>query len=89
MKNGNRTKSVNKYLNKTRMDPSIPKQWDVFSMQVAMEPYSQLGTGKRCKAKQCGQPVYDNKLGLCSYHRMKQQEQAFENQLKARQQPEN
>jgi hypothetical protein len=33
--------------------------------------------------------VYDNNTGLCSYHRMQREEQAFEKQLKARQQSKN
>jgi hypothetical protein len=86
MKSGNGTKRARKNLNKTRLDLSGTKQWDSFFMRLAMEPYSQLGTGERCKAEQCGQPVYDHESGLCSYHRMKEAERAFEEWLRARQQ---
>jgi hypothetical protein len=86
MRKGDNTKSVSKDLNNPRLDRSAPIKRDKFSMQLAMEPYNQLGTGERCKIKGCAQPVYDNNWGLCSYHRMQQEEQAFENRLKARQQ---
>ena len=84
MKNQDNTKSVNKDRSRTRLNISHPKLADEFSMQVGMEPYSQLGTGKRCKVKGCHQPVYSKKSGLCSYHRMKEAEIEFEGRLSAR-----
>jgi hypothetical protein len=85
MKNKDNTKSVNKDRSRTRLNISYPKPRDEFSMQVGMEPYSQLGTGRRCKVKGCDQPVYSEKSGLCSYHRMKEAEIEFERGLRARQ----
>jgi len=79
-------KSLNKDIHKTPLPISDPKLTDKFSMQVGTEPYSQLGTGERCKAKGCAQPVYVHKSGLCSYHRMMEAERAFEDRLRARQQ---
>ena len=84
MRNKDNTKSVNKNMSRTRLNISDPKLGDEFSMQVGMEPYSQLGTGKRCKVKGCHQPVYSKKSGLCSYHRMKEAEIEFEGRLSAR-----
>lgn len=55
-------------------------------MLVGMMPYSQLGSGARCKGKGCSQPAYDNTSRLCSYPRMEEAERAFEDRLKARQQ---
>jgi hypothetical protein len=88
MKNRENTKRVNKYLKKKPpIDISETKRFEKFSMQIGTEPYSLLGIGERCKAKGCGQPVYDGKLGLCSYHRMNKAQKAFEdNRLRARQQ---
>jgi hypothetical protein len=86
MKNNATTKSINKDTHKTSLERSGPKQVGKFAMQVGMEPYSQLGTGERCKVKRCDQPVYNKKSGLCSYHRMKQAEKIFEVRLRARQQ---
>jgi hypothetical protein len=82
-------KSVSNDLNKPRLDFSAPIKWDKFSMQIAMEPFCQLGTGERCKIKYCRQPVYSKKSGLCSYHRMKEAEIEFEERLRARQQSQN
>ena len=86
MSNKGTIKSINKDIHKTQLGLSDPKLVAKFSMQVGTEPYSQLGTGERCKDKGCGQPVYDGKLGLCSYHRMMEAESAFEERLRARQQ---
>jgi len=86
MNNKETIKRLTKDIHKTPLPISDPMLTDKFSIQVGTKPYSQLGTGARCKEKGCAQPVYDNKGGLCSYHRMQQEEQAFENRLKARQQ---
>ena len=86
MKKGANAESVNKDLKRNHLGFSDPKQWDEFSILVGMIPYRQLGTGARCKGKKCGQPVYDKKSGLCSYHRMEEAERAFEDSLRARQQ---
>ena len=85
MKNKNSTKKLKKDIPNISLRLSDSKQSEKFYLQVGMEPYGQLGTGERCKASGCGQPVYDTELGLCSYHRMKQAEDIFEDQLKARQ----
>jgi hypothetical protein len=53
MKHADNARSVIKDLNKTRLDLSFSKKLDMFSMQIGMEPYGQLGTGERCKAKHC------------------------------------
>ena len=79
-------KKLNKDIHKTPLLVSDPKLADKFSMQVGTEPYSQLGTGVRCRVRGCGQPVYNKKPGLCSYHRMMEAESAFEQMLRARQQ---
>jgi hypothetical protein len=79
-------KKLNKDIHKTPLLVSDPKLADKFSMQVGTEPYSQLGTGERCKVKKCGQAVYDHESGLCSYHRMMEAERAFEDRLRERQQ---
>ena len=79
-------KSLNKDIHKTPLELSDPKLVDKFSMQIGTEPYSQLGTGERCRVKGCGPPVYNKKPGLCSYHSMKEAERAFEDRLRARQQ---
>jgi hypothetical protein len=89
MKRRDKAKSVTKDLNETRLDLSAPIKWDKFSMQLAMKPYGQLGTGERCKVRHCRQPVYSKKSGLCSYHRMKEAEIEFEEGLRARQQSQN
>ena len=86
MNNKGTIKRLNKDIHKTPLLVSDPKLLDKFSMQVAMEPYSQLGTGERCRVKGCGQPVYNKRPGLCSYHRMMEAERAFEDSLRARQQ---
>ena len=86
MKNGNNTNNVNKHLNKTRLDLPDHEQWDEFAIQAGMLPYTEVGTGRRCKVKGCTQPVYDVKLRLCSLHRMEEAERAFEDRLKARRQ---
>jgi len=79
MKNRENTKRVTKYSKrKPPIDISETKRFEKFSMQIGTEPYSLLGIGERCKAKGCGQPVYDGKLGLCSYHRMNEAQKAFE-----------
>ena len=79
-------KKLNKDIHKTPLLVSDPKLADKFSMQVGTEPYSQLGTGERCKVKKCGQAVYDHESGLCSFHRMMEAERAFEDRLRERQQ---
>ena len=79
-------KSQDEDLHKTPLERSDLKQLGKFSIQVGTEPYTQLGTGEKCKVKGCGQPVYNKKSGLCSYHRMKQAEKTFEVKLRARQQ---
>ena len=89
MRNKANLKSGSKDSNKTRLDLSAIKRWDEFSMQVAMESYRELGTRERCKVKDCAQPVYNMKSGLCSYHRMEEAQRAFENQLRARKQSKN
>ena len=86
MKKEDSGRSVSKNLDMIPMDLSELKQWGNFSMQVAMKPYKELGTGKRCKVECCAQPVYDMESGLCSYHRMEDAEKTFEDRLKARQQ---
>jgi hypothetical protein len=78
-------KNPNGDVRKTLMGLSHPEHGEKFSVQLGTEPYTQLGTGERCKVEGCSQPVYDKKLGLCSYHRMKQAEKAFEGMLRARQ----
>jgi hypothetical protein len=85
MKIEDRRRSVSQALDKIPMDLSDPKWWGKFSMQVAMEPYKELGTGKRCKVKGCAQPVYNTKSGRCSYHRMEEAEKSFEDRLRVRQ----
>ena len=80
-------KSPNKDIHKTQLGVSDPNLVAKFSIQVGSKPYSQLGTGVRCKEKGCAQPVYDKKPGLCSYHRMMEAARAFEDRLRARQQP--
>jgi hypothetical protein len=79
-------KRITKDIHKTPLFISDPKLADKFSMQVGMEPCSQLGTGERCKVKGCAQPVYVHKSGLCSYHRMMEAENAFEDRLRERRQ---
>lgn len=88
MKKGSDAKSVKrKGLTRTQMDLSdLEKRRDEFSMLVGTIPYGELGTGARCKAKKCSQPVYDKKSGLCSYHRMNEAQRMFEDNLRARQQ---
>jgi hypothetical protein len=86
MNNKDTIKRLNKDIHKTPLLVSDPKLADKFSMQVGTEPYSQLGTGARCKVEKCGQAVYDHESGLCSYHRMMEAERAFEDRLRARQQ---
>jgi len=86
MSNKDAIKKLNKNVKKNLLDLSDSKQSDKFYLQVGTEPYGQLGTGEKCKVKGCGQPVYDNKSGLCSYHRMMEAESAFEERLRARQQ---
>jgi hypothetical protein len=85
MSNKGTVKRINKVIHKTRFNLPSSKQTDEYFMQVGMEPYSELGTGERCKVKHCSQPVYSEKSGLCSYHRMKEAEIEFENRLRARQ----
>ena len=86
MSNKGTIKSINKDIHKTQLGVSDPNLVAKFSIQVGSKPYSQLGTGVRCKEKGCAQPVYDKKPGLCSYHRMMEAESAFEERLRARQQ---
>ena len=86
MSNKGTIKRLNKDIHKTQLGLSDPKLAAKFSMQVGTEPYSQLGTGERCRVRGCGQPVYNKKPGLCSYHRMMEAESAFEERLRARQQ---
>jgi len=86
MSNKDAIKKLNKNVQKNLLDLSDSKQSDKFYLQVGTEPYGQLGTGEKCKVKGCGQPVYDNKSGLCSSHRMMEAESAFEERLRARQQ---
>jgi len=86
MNNKDTIKRLHKDIHKTALRVSDPKRAGKFSMQVGTEPYSQLGTGARCKVKKCGQAVYDHESGLCSYHRMMEAERAFEDRLRARQQ---
>jgi hypothetical protein len=85
MNNKGTVKKVKQNTRKTSLELSHPRLVDRFSMQIGTEPYKQLGTGERCEVKRCDQPVYDNNSGLCSYHRMKQEGEAFENRLEARQ----
>jgi hypothetical protein len=85
MNNKDTIKRLKKDIHKTPLLVSDPKLADKFSMQVGTEPYSQLGTGAKCKVKKCGQAVYDHESVLCSYHRMMEAERAFEDRLRARQ----
>jgi len=51
MSNKGTIKSLNKDIHKTQLGLSDPKLLAKFSMQVGTKPYSQLGTGERCKDK--------------------------------------
>jgi hypothetical protein len=86
MNNNDTMKRLTKDIQKPLLFLSDSKQMNKFYLQVGTEPYSQLGTGKRCKVKGCGQPVYCKEAGLCSYHRMLEAERAFEDRLRTRQQ---
>ena len=86
MNNNDTMKRLTKDIQKPLLFLSDSKQVNKFYLQVGTEPYSQLGTGERCKVKKCGQAVYDHESGLCSYHRMMEAERAFEDRLRARQQ---
>jgi hypothetical protein len=86
MNNNDTMKRLTKDIQKPLLYLSDSKQVNKFYLQVGTEPYCQLGTGKRCKVKGCGQPVYCKEAGLCSYHRMMEAERVFENRLRTRQQ---
>jgi hypothetical protein len=89
MKHRIKKTSVEEDLNKTQLDPSDAKRRAKFSMQLGIEPYIQLGTGRRCKVKDCVQPVYGKRSRLCRYHRMKKVQLAFDNGLRVQQQSKN
>jgi hypothetical protein len=89
MKNRSRRRGIQEDLTKTQLDLPEAKRRAEFSIQLGIEPYIQLGTGKRCKVKDCVQPVYGKRSSLCRYHRMKKVQLAFDNRLRSRQQSKN